>query len=178
VSTLIKGGRAIDDSWAFAGTTADVPERRDVLVPLPLWSAERHRLAERPGRVGVLLGPADDPAEIAGDLPRLALVAVDFPQFADGRGYSIARLLRERHGYSGELRAVGDVGRDQLFYLARVGFDAFALRDGEDVDGALTAFADFSEAYQASVERPQPLFRRRADGSAAGVGAPGEGVPG
>jgi uncharacterized protein (DUF934 family) len=178
VSTLIKGGRAIDDSWAFAGTTADVPERGDVLVPLPLWSAERHRLAERPGRVGVLLGPADDPAEIAGDLLRLALVAVDFPQFADGRGYSTARLLRERYAYTGELRATGDVGRDQLFYLARVGFDAFALRDGADVNGALGAFEDFSEAYQASVERPQPLFRRRTNGVPAGVGAQGEGVPG
>jgi uncharacterized protein (DUF934 family) len=175
---LIRAGRAIDDSWAFAGTAADLPERRDVLVPLSLWSAERDRLAEHPGRVGVLLGPADDPAAIAGDLPRFALVAVDFPQFADGRGYSIARLLRERHGYTGELRAVGDVGRDQLFYLARVGFDAFALRDGDDVAGALMAFEDFSEAYQASVERPQPLFRRRAAGAADGAGAQGGRGPG
>jgi uncharacterized protein (DUF934 family) len=178
VSILIKAGRVLDDSWSFADTAADLPERGDVLVPLSLWSAERDRLAERPSRTGVLLGPADDPAEIAGDLARLALVAVDFPQFADGRGYSTARLLRERYAYTGELRAVGDVGRDQLFYLARVGFDAFALRNGEDVDGALAAFDDFSEAYQASVERPQPLFRRRTDGAPAGMSTQGEGVPG
>jgi uncharacterized protein (DUF934 family) len=86
---------------------------------------------------------------------------VHFPTFTDGRGYSTARLLRERYGYRGELRAVGDVLRDQLFYLSRVGFDAFALRQDQDAEGALASLADFSESYQASVERPQPLFRRR-----------------
>jgi uncharacterized protein (DUF934 family) len=86
---------------------------------------------------------------------------VKFPSFTDGRGYSVGRLLRERYGWTGELRAVGDIQRDQLFYLARCGFNAFALREGEDVDAALTAFADFSERYQASVDQPLPLFRRR-----------------
>jgi len=107
------------------------------------------------------LEPADDPAAVAHRLGGAARVEVNFPSFTDGRGYSIARLLRERHGYRGELRAVGDVQRDQLFYLARCGFDAYLLRDGDDAGAALAAFNDFSEAYQASVERPQPLFRRR-----------------
>ena len=107
------------------------------------------------------LEPHDDPAAHACRLAGAARVEVNFPKFSDGRGYSIARLLRERHGYTGELRAVGDVQRDQLFYLSRVGFDAFLLREGEDAAAALAALADFSEAYQASVERPQPLFRRR-----------------
>lgn len=107
------------------------------------------------------LEPADDPAKVADRLAGAARVEVNFPRFTDGRGYSIARLLRERHGYTGELRAVGDVQRDQLFYLSRCGFDAFLLREGEDAEGALAALRDFSEAYQASVERPQPLFRRR-----------------
>jgi len=107
------------------------------------------------------LEPGDDPGAVAERLPAAARVEVNFPKFTDGRGYSIARLLRERHGYQGELRAVGDVQRDQLFYLARVGFDAFLLRDGEDAEGALAALAGFSEAYQSSVERPLPLFRRR-----------------
>jgi len=107
------------------------------------------------------LEPADDPAKFADRLGAVARIEVNFPSLTDGRGYSIARLLRERHGYSGELRAVGDVQRDQLFYLARCGFDAFLLRKDEDADDALAAFNDFSEAYQASVERPQPLFRRR-----------------
>jgi uncharacterized protein (DUF934 family) len=107
------------------------------------------------------LEPPDDPAKFADRFGAVARIEVNFPSFTDGRGYSIARLLRERHGYDGELRAVGDVQRDQLFYLARCGFDSFLLRTGEDADDALSAFNDFSEAYQASVERPQPLFRRR-----------------
>jgi len=107
------------------------------------------------------LEPADDPAAFADRLAGVARVEVNFPKFSDGRGYSIARLLRERYGYRGELRAVGDVQRDQLYYLSRVGFDAFQLREGEDAREALAALRDFSEAYQASVERPLPLFRRR-----------------
>ena len=109
----------------------------------------------------VRLEPHEDPAALAGRLDGLERIEVNFPSLTDGRGHSIARLLRERHGYRGELRAVGDVQRDQLFYLARCGFDAFLLRDGEDAAAALAALGDFSEAYQASVERPQPLFRRR-----------------
>lgn len=107
------------------------------------------------------LEPADDPAAFAHRLGAVARVEVNFPSLADGRGYSIARLLRERHGYRGELRAVGDVQRDQLSYLSRVGFDAFLLREGEEAAAALSGLADFSEAYQASADRPLPLFRRR-----------------
>lgn len=109
----------------------------------------------------IRLEPHDDPAAVAARLAAAARVDVHFPRFTDGRGYSIARLLRERFGYRGELRAVGDVRRDQLFYLSRVGFDAFLLPEGEDGEAALAALRDFSEAYQASVDRPQPLFRRR-----------------
>jgi uncharacterized protein (DUF934 family) len=108
-----------------------------------------------------LLEGADDPAVIAGDLENFALIAVNFAHFVDGRGYSIARLLRGRYHWCGELRATGDVLRDQLFYLSRCGFDSFALRADQNPQTALTAFEDFSEAYQSSVERPQPLFRRR-----------------
>lgn len=118
--------------------------------------------ASRPEAGEVLrLEPGDDPAKVADRLGSAARVEVNFPSFTDGRGYSIARLLRERHGYLGELRAVGDVQRDQLFYLARCGFDAFLLREGLDARESLSALRDFSEAYQASVERPEPLFRRR-----------------
>ncbi len=107
------------------------------------------------------LEPGDDPAECAERLGAIARVEVNFPKFTDGRGYSIARLLRERYGYRGELRAVGDVLRDQIYYLSRCGFDAFLLREDQDAEEALPACNDFSEAYQASVERPEPLFRRR-----------------
>ena len=107
------------------------------------------------------LEPADDPAKVAGELATASRVEVNFPKFGDGRGFSIGRLLRERYGYKGELRAVGQITRDHLFFLESCGFDAFELRDGEDAAEALAAFDDFSESYQASPARPTPLFRRR-----------------
>ncbi len=110
----------------------------------------------------VRLEPTDDPASVADRLDRIARVEVNFPKFGDGRGYSIGRLLRERYGYKGELRAVGWVVRDHLLYMESCGFDAFLLREGEDPEEALTGFQDFSESYQASVTKPLPLFRRRA----------------
>ena len=107
------------------------------------------------------LEPADDPAKVAGELAGVARVEVNFPKFGDGRGFSIGRLLRERYGYQGELRAIGQITRDHLFFLESCGFDAFELREGEDAAEALAAFDDFSESYQASPARPVPLFRRR-----------------
>jgi uncharacterized protein (DUF934 family) len=113
----------------------------------------------------VVLQPTDDPASLADRIggpgvPILA-IAVNFPSFGDGRGYSIARLLRERYAYKGELRAVGEVARDHLHAMAQCGFDAFQLRAGEDPQEALKAFGDFSEHYQATTAQPVPLFRRR-----------------
>jgi len=113
----------------------------------------------------VVLQPADDLARLAGSLggpgARIRAIAVNFPKYGDGRGYSIARLLRERYGFEGELRAVGEVARDHLHAMAQCGFDAFQLRDGEDAQASLAALDDFSEAYQASAAQPEPLFRRR-----------------
>jgi len=88
------------------------------------------------------------------------VIAIDFPQFTDGRGYSHARLLRERYHYAGELRAIGDVARDQLYYLAQCGFDAFQIPDGRDASAALSAFADFTDGYQSTTLRA-PWFQRR-----------------
>ena len=107
------------------------------------------------------LEPADDPAKVAGELATATRVEVNFPKFGDGRGFSIGRLLRERYGYKGELRAVGQITRDHLFFLESCGFNAFELREGEDAAEAIAAFDDFSESYQASPARPVPLFRRR-----------------
>ena len=109
----------------------------------------------------VVLEPSDDPRAIADKLPGLKVVAVNFPKYADGRGYSIGRLLRERYGYKGELRAVGVVARDHLQLLAQCGFDSFQLREGEDAEEALAGLGDFSESYQANAAQPVPLFRRR-----------------
>jgi uncharacterized protein (DUF934 family) len=109
----------------------------------------------------IRLEPQDDPAAIAARLQNVSLIEINFPKFGDGRGFSIARLLRERYGYKGELRAVGQVARDHLHYMEQCGFDAFLLRDGEDVAQALAAFDDFSEHYQSTVAQPVPLFKRR-----------------
>ncbi len=174
MTKLIKDRRLLSDSWQRLdgglerwltagedGLVPDFPEAADLIVPLKLWRLRRDELLDRPGRSGVWLAADEDAAALAGDLDRLALVAVHFPKFSDGRGFSTARLLRERYGFVGELRAIGDVLQDQLLFLARCGFDAFALRDDQDADAALAAFDDFTEAYQASVAQPLPLFRRR-----------------
>jgi uncharacterized protein (DUF934 family) len=165
MALIIKHRQVVVDNWLLlkpaADGSLDVPASVDVVVPLATWFERREALIARGGQIGVWLDSHEEPASIAGDLRHFSIIAVNFPQFTDGRGYSIARLLRERYNWRGELRAIGDVLHDQLFYLSRCGFDAFALRSGQDPHAALAAFGDFSEAYQASVERPQPLFRRR-----------------
>jgi uncharacterized protein (DUF934 family) len=163
---VIRGRKVENDVWEVAG----LPPHEDlatlpggpVIVPLALWKERRAELEARRAPLGVWLKPDDDPAEISSDLDKFSVVAVHFPKFTDGRGYSTAVLLRTRYGYRGELRAFGDVGRDQLFYLARCGFDAFRLAPQRDPEAALASLADFSVRYQGSVDDPVPLFRKRA----------------
>jgi uncharacterized protein (DUF934 family) len=166
MKTIIRHRKIASDSWqllkpAVDGSAPAIPGSGDVIVPLAVWLAQRNVLLSRPGRLGVWLNGDDEPALIAEDLKSFGVVAVQFPQFADGRGYSLGRLLRERYGWRGELRAVGDVLRDQLLYLSRCGFDAFDLRADQDLHAALSAFDDFSEAYQITAAHGLPLFRRR-----------------
>lgn len=160
MALCIERREVIADTWVIVGAEEAIPAEGDVIVPLARWLAERDSLLARTGRTGVQLDPADEPEALVEDLPRLPLVAVNFPAFTDGRGYSTARLLRQRFGFTGELRAVGDVLRDQVFYLARCGFDVLDLRADQDVAAAIGALADFSEVYQAAVDRG-PLFERR-----------------
>lgn len=150
---------AIEDSFRRIADDADIPNG-DVLVPWERYVLEPKLLSERQGRVGVILPPDTAIAEVAPHVQRLALIAVDFPKYTDGRGYSLARRLRTQHAYDGELRAVGDILRDQLFFLKRCGFDAFELKSGKDAQGALEAFKEFSVTYQGSADDVRPLFRR------------------
>ncbi|HUL64065.1 MAG TPA: DUF934 domain-containing protein [Burkholderiaceae bacterium] len=113
-------------------------------------------------QVGVWLAPDSEPGELAAFASEPKLIAVDFPAFKDGRGFSTATLLRGRYGFRGELRAIGDVLIDQLFYLRRVGFTSFALRVDQDPETAVAALRTFTDVYQASVDQPLPYFRRRA----------------
>lgn len=167
MSRIIKHGQGVDDDWQLL-TLSDgaTPESLalpagPVLLPLAVWLARRSELLACPDRHGVWLDSHEDPAALAGDFARLTLIGVNFPRFTDGRAYSIARLLRERHHYAGEIRALGDVLHDQLFFMQRCGFDAFALRADKDIEKALTGLRVFSEAYQAAVDQPLPLFLRR-----------------
>jgi uncharacterized protein (DUF934 family) len=155
----------IDDDWTHkpAGTGWLAGER--VIVPLAIaLGALGHdgAVLHLPPRLalGVLLEPADDPLAAQPLFAHLQLIAVNFPKFTDGRGYSSATLLR-RAGWFGPLRAEGDIQRDQLAPLARVGFDRFALRADQDAQVALAAFADFADHYQAAQSPELPYFRRR-----------------
>ena len=137
----------VDDIFTDVADEDDMPEG-PVILSLARFQAEGDALigANRP--VGVRVQADEEFEALAYDLPRIAVVALVFPKFRDGRHYSAARLLRERYGYRGELRAVGEFTRDHLHFMERVGFDAFELRPGEDAEEALAAFERFSSAYQ------------------------------
>lgn len=164
MARIIRNRSLVDDGWQLLeagpflvpGEDGFVPEfpAGDIVVPLSLWRLRGDELIARPGRVGVLLEADDEPESIAAQLGHFALVAVRFEKFSDGRGYSLARLLRDRHGWRAELRAFGDVRRDLLPFLERAGFDAFELRDGEDAGAALSAFDE--------IRVQLPAFRRSA----------------
>lgn len=173
MAEIIRNGVIHEDDWTTLRLaegddpiTLAVPAGR-LIVPLAVWLAQREALSGRAeaGVLGVWLASSDSPDALAADLLRLPLIAVDFPKFADGRGYSIAALLRSRHGYGGELRAIGDVLRDQFFFLTRCGFDTLQPAAGkysaEQLKLALSSLRDFAEPYQGAVDRADPLFRRR-----------------
>ncbi len=163
---IIKGRAVVADDWTVlrldegqAAESVAVPEGK-VIVPLAVWQAQGASLAARDA-IGVWFGPDERPEVLKGGFDKFDVVAVDFPKFTDGRGYSIAYNLRMRLGYQGELRAIGDVLRDQLFQMHRCGFDAFATRQDRNINDALKGLTDFSEVYQASVDEKAPLFRRQ-----------------
>lgn len=169
---LLRDGKVVEDDWRYL-TEVDPPaDAGDVatthvgatsvdaaptdaraapawIIPLARWRTERDRWDTYPGNIGVILLPADQVEVLNDDLCRFSLVAAQFPGPADGRGYTQARLLRERFQFKGELRACGYVRRDQLFFLARCGFNSFELPDDE-LANAHTAFSTFSAEYQPS----------------------------
>ncbi|WP_237056725.1 DUF934 domain-containing protein [Microbulbifer sediminum] len=168
---LIRDGRVVRNEWRLlpaddenAAITAEALAPGKVILPLPVWRRLREDLAERGDEIGVWLDSDETADQLGDDAGQLPLVAVHFPAFADGRGFTTGRLLRERYGYTGELRAVGGFIRDQLTYLRRCGFDAFAYEGEEDPAALLSSLRDFSDSYQAAVDESQPIFRRRALG--------------
>lgn len=166
---IIKNKTIVEDDWRVlrlsAGDTPEsvvVPEGK-VIVPLKVWQAQRAVLQNR-AEPGVWLASDERAEDLRQDIAKFAVIAVDFPKYADGRGYSIAYHLRTRLGYRGELRAIGDVLRDQMYYMQRCGFDAFVPRADHDIRVALKGLSDFSMNYQAAADEAQPLFRRAQRG--------------
>ncbi|MES2128844.1 MAG: DUF934 domain-containing protein [Pseudomonadota bacterium] len=176
---IIKNREVVQDDWTVLrleegqeAATVAIPAGK-VIVPLAVWQAQKATLA---ALVGVWIASDERPEVLKGELDKFAVVAVDFPKFTDGRGYSIAYTLRMRLGYTGELRAIGDVLRDQLFSMQRVGFDAYATRPDRNIHDALKGLSDFSETYQASVDQKAPLFRRHARNVGVNPGDAGYGI--
>lgn len=151
---LIKDGGITDDSWSPSNPDIATPAHGQI-CNLEQWL----RLADKSGSA-VQLEPGQAPACLFDYLEQIQLVVINFPVFTDGRGFSYARDLRE-HEYRGELRASGHFIRDQLTYLHRCGFDAFQMADDSELEAALASFEDFTEHYQAAIDQPLPLFRRR-----------------
>jgi uncharacterized protein (DUF934 family) len=159
---LVKGNQTIADTWRVVSVDAPLPAHGDIVVTVSRWLADRSRLLDLDGRVGVTMKADDDLTAVVADLEWFALVALDFGTSTDGRNYSIARLLRDRYAYQGELRATGEVRRDQLFFLKRCGFDAFLLADEHDSAQFLLGLNDFSRVYQTAADDRVPAYRLRA----------------
>ena len=145
---LLRNGRVVDDDWSYAAE-AEGNAAAALILSLAEWQTRRDAWVARGGRLGVILQPADRVEQVTADLPLLSLIVCSFSGPSEGRGYSQARMLREQWKFGGELRATGYVRRDQLFFLARCGFDSFELADA-DLEHAGTALSTFSAAYQPS----------------------------
>ena len=154
---IIRDAKVVEDRWSIV-TSDDVAEfvlpQGDAKLILPLDLHIALQQAALPTgasqRLGLFLGPGDAAEDVLPFLAQLPIIAVHFPAFTDGRGYSIGRLIRMRHGFAGELRAVGDILRDQLYFLNQCGFNAFDLRPDQDIEEALAAFGDYAWATRRS----------------------------
>ena len=160
---VIKAGQVAEDGWqriADLDALQALPEG-DLILPLEYWRANREALARHNGRIAVCLNGNDSLDDVAEMVHQFELIALEFPGFTDGRSYSHARLLRERFGYRGEIRAVGDVLRDQLFYMQRCGIDSFQLREDKDAVDALKGLSGFSVKYQTAADGVPPIYKLR-----------------
>jgi uncharacterized protein (DUF934 family) len=165
--TLIKDGRIVANDWTLVADVADGPIAERTIVPLAYARSHGDTLFGAGRQIGVWLDGDAEPNELIGLLDRIALIAIRFSTVNDGRGLSIAVLLRTRLGFKGELRAIGEVHEDVLHYMRRCGIDSYELPDGHDPSIALAALKPYSEYYQGSVVDPRPAFRRIARGGKA-----------
>ena len=158
---LLKDNKIIEDSWHIVDESAEHLPSGNVLLSVEQCQKFSEQFSEQDGNIGLWLDGNADIDKIIDFLQQMSLVAVKFPKFVDGRGFSTARLLRERYNFHGELRAIGEFIRDQLYLLQRCGFNAFQFSNDEDLIEASKSLNDFSETYQVGADQKQPLFRRR-----------------
>ena len=147
---IIKDQQIVDDSWSYVADNAGLKDG-NISVSIDRWKKDRQHILKSDSKIGVRIGPADSIEDIAADLNDIPLIELDFPAFADGRLFSHAWLLRGRYNYQGEIRATGHFMPDQVFYLSRVGVNAFNLEKAEDLPVALSTLNDFSVNYQKSI---------------------------
>ena len=161
MAQLLKDNQIIDDSWLILDDSAETLPSGNILLSLEQWQQFSDQLSQHNGELGLWLEGNAEIDAVIDSLKQLSLIAIKFPKFVDGRGFSLARLLRERYNYNGELRAIGEFIRDQLYLLKRCGFNAFQLTEDQDLSEASKSLSDFSETYQVSADQQEPLFRRR-----------------
>ena len=163
---LVKAGRIVEDRFVHVVDDAPVPDGAAAILPAARFLADAHELVLRQAPTGVAWPNDRRIADLAPYLDWIALVALVFPNFRDGRGYSQARLLRERYQFRGELRATGQVLRDQLVFMQRAGFDAFELTKEADATAFAAAVRRYSVFYQPAADgRASTLTARRAHGA-------------
>ncbi len=160
---LLKHGKFVDDPWRDVGDDATVPVVGPVIFSLARWRVERDELLTRETPLGLRLKSDQSPIEVADDIDLFNLLALEFPVFTDGRSYSNAKRLRDRYGFTGEIRAVGDVLRDQYAFMRRCGFDAMVVKDGETEADWAAAVGAVSVVYQAASDGAEAamFFRQR-----------------
>src|SRR3954468_12467349 len=168
---LVNGGKIADDSFVKLAVDTPLPEGGDILVPAERFLAEKGALLARGSKVGVIWPNNRDIAELVPYLGKIAVVALVFPTFRDGRAYSQARLLRERYGYRGELRATGQILRDQFVFMLRAGFDSFEVKKDSDAAAFASTVKRYSVFYQPTGDgRVTALHRRMQLRHSEGVG--------
>ena len=173
---LIKDSQIVEDNWTHLADDAQLAAGAWPIVSLERWQAERERLMEAGVPLGLRLRSDQSPRQIADELEHFAVIALAFPKFTDGRPYSSARLLRERYGFAGELRAIGNVLRDQALFMVRCGFDAFEVEDDTALDAWRAALTRISVRYQATADGGLSASRLRL--RKASAKRPPQAVPG
>jgi len=178
---LIKDSQLAEDSWVHLDDEAALSPDLQPIVSLERWQAEHETLRQRNAPLGIRLKSDQSPALIADDIAHFAVIALEFPKFTDGRAYSSARLLRERYGYEGELRAVSNVLRDQFLFMQRCGFDSYEVKDAKAAEAWAQAIAAITVAYQPGADARRPAIaqrhRRRQTAPAEDKGASDEPAP-